>query len=178
MLTLNAWSVKQNNDDIVGTDDDEHHAFECRTSNEFLNRFNGCSLDSISTYLQLVEAEQNKSFKRRRGIAKNFRESVVVMAEEEEVKEEVEKSEKEWNKSKNARGREWKKLTEAEKKLCNILKTPAVEYKRIEAQIAKRVYQHGLVEKGKIPQQLFVDIDEDYNVEMRIGIVDPQRFAI
>merc|ERR1712154_342487 len=89
--------LKANNDDIV-TDEDEHHhhmAAECRTSNEFLNRFNGCSLDSISTYLQLVEAESNKTFKRRRS-NKNLRENDAMKHDEE--KEKVKIDEKEWNK--------------------------------------------------------------------------------
>merc|ERR1712003_418428 len=98
--------LKANNDDIV-TDEDEHP--ECRTSNEFLNRYNGCSLDSISTYLQLVEAEGNKTFKRRRN-NKNVGENTVMKNEEE--KEKLKMDEKEWNKMK--KGREWKRLSEAE----------------------------------------------------------------
>merc|ERR1712190_316655 len=94
---------------------------------------------------------------------------------DDEQKEKMMMDEKEWNKMK--KGREWKKLTEAEKKLCNILKTPAIEYKRIEAAIARRVYRHGLMKRGKVTQQLWVEIDDDYNIDMKIGIVDPQRFA-
>jgi len=39
------------------------------------------------------------------------------------------------------------------------------------------VYQHGLLKRGKVPQQLWVEIDDDYNIDMKIGIVDPQQFA-
>merc|ERR1712154_62741 len=90
-------------------------------------------------------------------------------------KKEKEKEIKQWNLQKM---KGFDKLNEGERKICNILKIAPNDYKFVEQQITKRVYLHGLIGRDKVPQQLYINIDDIKNVKdsitMRIGLVDPQ----
>ena len=59
-------------EDDMEEDEDYDNGIIPETAEEYLNRYNGCSLDSISTYLSLVEAEENNKLKAKtRGRRKN-----------------------------------------------------------------------------------------------------------
>ena len=162
-------------DDLDEDEDYDDNGIIPETADEYLNRYNGCSLDSISTYLSLVEAEEGNKLKAKtRGRRKN--ESLMNKdKDEKEDKSQDDEDIKGWN-LKKLKGVD--KLDDGEKKLCDILKVKPDDYQYIRQQIAKRVYLHGLMAKGKVPQQLYINIDDIKNVKesmsMRMGLVDPQ----
>eukprot|EP01083_Nonionella_stella_P101388 287386_1 len=124
----------------------------------------GCSLDAISTYLKLMQNDSNNNAHHK----KKKRERYTYYAANKVV------SDKDWNINKM---KKVEVLNEGEKKLCNVLKIAPSDYEYIQQQISKRVYLHGLANKEKMPQQLYIDIDDVKKVKqsmtMRIGLVDP-----
>ena len=104
--------------------DDEDDEIIPKKAEEYLNRYNGfdgCSLDSISTYLTLIE-NNNKN--------KNKNKTRRSMGIDDEENEMSDGDIKEFNLNK-MKGSD--KLNEGEKKLCNILKIGTLDYKLIQS---------------------------------------------
>merc|ERR1712154_616928 len=113
---------------------------------EYLNRYNGCSLDAISTYLTLIDNEENNKLFNHKSMNKRRRNKNELIINDDQQrnknefndnKKEKEKEIKQWNLQKM---KGYDKLNEGERKICNILKIAPNDYKFVEQQITKRVY--------------------------------------
>eukprot|EP01084_Bolivina_argentea_P008272 15484_1 len=69
-------------------------------------------------------------------------------------------------------------LNVGEKRLCEVLKIPPNGYKYIQKRISGLVKKHMLSKNGNMPTQIYIDIDDNLNVEestdVEIGLVNPQ----
>eukprot|EP01083_Nonionella_stella_P046617 124787_1 len=148
------------------TDDDDEDD-DMMNAQDYMNTYHGCSLDAISKYLRLLDRDNHLEKRKRNKANHNVNQNNGDAYAEREGKQ--------WN-AKTMRN--YDKLDEGQRKLCDILKVSPTDCAYIEEEIESRIRGLRLCAKNKIPQPLYVDIEDVEDVKntmtMRIGLVDPR----
>ena len=150
-----------------------------QSADQFLNRYNGHSLDAISRYLRLREKEQmDRSRNRNKYKGTKWREKENDKGSKRgktpQKGDDDDDGKANWRLS-SFKG--YKQLDEGERKLCNILKVKPADLKVIKREVGARIRRHGLLKRGAMPNQIHIDIGDVHNVKgtmtTKIGLVDP-----
>merc|ERR1712087_24770 len=140
------------------------------SADQYLKRYNGNSTDNISRYLKLRDQEEKRKGNKYRRNGVQNRNSNQITNTNSQKDDEM----KHWSLKRYAGHN---RLSEGERKLCNVLKVKPKDLDVIKREIGARIRRHGLLGRGSTPNQIWIDIGDVKNVKesmtTRIGLVDP-----